>query len=378
MNKPLIIILITVLLDIIWLGIVLPILPYIVESYWFSEFYVWTTYAIFSVWMFAWWLLFWRLSDKIWRNRTLEITICFSIIWYLLFALSSNLYLFALARFIWWFWASWFAVGQAYISDISDDTNRTKNMALIWAMFWIWFMIWPVFGWFLSSFQNNLNIIWYTSAIISFINLLLVIFLLPKVKVKKVGIIEEYKFKLNNPLILLLLFTSFVVALWFSSMQSTFWLVMKDRFSLDASHVWYLFWFIWFVAVIYQAKLIKYVKLYLKEPQMIIFGLSFLIFSFLLFAVNNYYIAIFFIIFMFPIWYGTVSPTIASIHSKLWAKHVWKLLWYNASMISLGNIFWPFIAGSLYIIWDWLPYVISSILFLVVLFMVLFKIKDYK
>lgn len=378
MKKPLLIILITVLLDIIWLGIVLPILPYIVEWYWFSEFYVWVTYAIFSVWMFIWWLLFWRLSDKIWRNRTLEITICLSIIWYLLFSISSNLYLFVLARFIWWLWASWFAVWQAYISDISDDSNRIKNMALVWAMFWIWFMIWPVFWWFLSSFQNNLNIIWYISALILLINLLLVILLLPKVKVKKASIIEQYKFRLNNPLIILLLFISFIVALGFSWMQSTFWLVMRDRFFLDSSHVWYLLWFIWLCAVIYQVKLIRYVKKYLKEQYMIIFGLSFLIFSFLLFSLNTYYIAIFFIIFMFPIWYGTINPTIASMHSRLWAKHTWKLLWINASMISLWNIFWPFLAGSLYIIWDWLPYVVSSVFFVIALFILIFKIKDFK
>ena len=131
MNKPLIIILITVLLDIIWLWLVLPILPFIVESYWYSEFYVWLTFAIFSLWMFIWWLYFWKLSDKIWRNRALEITITLNIIWYLLFAFSSNLYLFLLARFIWWLAASWFAVWQAYISDISDDSNRNKNIAMI-------------------------------------------------------------------------------------------------------------------------------------------------------------------------------------------------------------------------------------------------------
>jgi hypothetical protein len=48
------------------------------------------------------------------------------------------------------------------------------------------------------------------------------LFLLPKIKSKKVGIIEEYKFKLNNPIILTLLSVSFIVALGFSSMQSTF------------------------------------------------------------------------------------------------------------------------------------------------------------
>jgi len=377
MKKPLTIILITVLLDIIWLWIVIPILPSIVTSYWFSVFYVGLTFSIFSAWMFFWWLIFWRLSDKLWRNRTLEITIWLNIIWYLLFALSSSLWIFILARFIGWLGASWFSVGQAYISDISSEENRTKNMWLIWAMFGIWFMIWPVLGWILSTFWDSLNIVWYFSAIIAFLNLLLVIFFLPKVKIKKVWILQEIKFDVKNPAILILFAVAFIVALWFSGMQSTFPLVMRDRFNLDEIHIWYLFWYIWIIAIIYQGWLIKYVKKYLKEYQMIIFWLLFLIVWFLLFSVNNIYSFIFFIIFMFPVWYWTVNPAILSMQSKLWADHVWKILWINSSMISLWNIVWPFLAWSLYLVWSWLPYIASVIFFIIALGLILINRKWY-
>lgn len=377
MNKPLVIILITVLFDIIWLWLVLPILPFIVESYWYWEFYVWVTFSIFSLWMFFWGLFFWKLSDKIWRNTTLKITIFLNIIWYLLFAFSSNLLIFLIARFIGWLAASWFAVWQAYIADISTDENRTKNMAMIWAMFWVWFMIWPVFWGFLSSMQDKLNYIWYIAAFIVFLNFLLVKFFLPKVKIKKIWVKEDNNFKITNPLIILLFFISFVVALWFSRMQCTLPLVMNDRFSLDAEHVWYLFWFIWLVAIIYQAKLIKYVRNYFNEPQMLIFGLCFLIVWFLLFSINIYFFVIFISIMMFPIGYWTINPTIASMHSKLWANHIWKILWINASIISLWNIIWPFIAGLLYIFWSWLPYIFSVFLFLIALALVIFKVRKY-
>ena len=377
MKKPLIIILITVLLDIIWLWIVIPILPKIVTTYWFSEFYVGLTFSIFSLWMFFWWLIFWKLSDILWRNRTLELTISLNIIWYLIFALSPSLWIFILARFIWWLWASWFAVWQAYISDISDDSNRTKNMWLIWAMFGIWFLIWPVLWWFLSSFWNSLNVVWYFSAIIAFLNLLLVIFYLPKVWIKKAPLLQEMKFNVKNPAILILFVVAFIVALWFSAMQSTFALVMEDRFSLDTEHIWYLFWYIWIIAIIYQWGLIKYVKKYLKEYQMIIFWLLFLIVWFLLFSVNNTYALIFFIIFMFPVWYWTTNPAIASMQSKLWADHVWKILWINASMVSLWNIAWPFLAGILYLQWSWLPYIVSSIFFIIALGLIIWNRKRY-
>ncbi len=377
-DKPLLIILITVFLDVVGLWIVIPVLPFIIEWYWFSEFYVWATYAIFALWMFFWWLIFWKLSDKLWRNRVLEFTIWLNIIWYLIFALSPSLLIFWLARFIGWLWASWFAVWQAYISDISNNDNRIQNMWLIWAMFWVWFLVWPVFWGFLSSLWNNLNIIWFASWFIAFLNLLLVIFLLPNVKIKKTNIIKEYKFNIMNPLIIMLLSISFIVAIGFSAMQSTMPLVMKNRFSFEPEHIWYIFWFIWIIAIIYQSKILKYVRKWLSPPEMIIFGLLFLIVWFLLFSVNTYFRAIFFIVFMFPVWYWTINPTIASMHSKLWANHVWKLLGINASMISLGNIIWPFLAWALYMKWIWLPYVVSSILFCLALFFVFIKMKDYK
>ena len=152
---------------------------------------------------------------------------------------------------------------------------------------------------------------------------------------------------------------------------------MSDRFLLDSKYIWYLLWYIWIIWIIYQWFLIKYVKKYLKAYQMIIFGLSVLTLSFLLFSFNNIYYLIFFIIFMFPIWYWTINPSTAWMLSKLWANHTWKVLWINTSMISLWNIVWPFIAWSMYLIWSWLPYIISSVLFLVAIIILVSNRRRY-
>jgi len=384
MNKALIVILATVLFDLIWLWIVIPILPFIIKWYWFSEFYIWLTLSIFALWMFFGWLIFWKLSDKIWRNKTLKLTIILNIIWYLLFAISSNLYIFMIARFIWWLWASWFAVWQAYVSDISNKKNKAKNMSLVSAMFWLWLLIGPMFWWFLSKFWENLNIIWFAAASVAVINLLFVFFLLPEIEKNKPEnqedkkLIKNNKNLIKNPSIIILFIVSFIVSIWFSAMQSTFPLVMMDRFWLDAEWIWYLFWIIWITAVIYQLKFIKYLRNILKEIYMLIFWLIMLILWFLLFSINNIYWFTYLIIILFPIWNGSINPIIASMHSKLWGENVWKNLWINASMLSLWNIFWPILAGSLYMIWSWVPYVFSSILFFITLIFIFWNIKKYK
>ncbi len=390
MKQQLRIILLTVFLDILWLWIVIPILPFIVkDTFAFSEFYVGLTFAIFSLGMFFWGLIFGKLSDKIGRNKTLEITIVLNVIWYILFGLSESLYMFLIARFIWGLGASWFAVWQAYIADISDNSNRTANMWLIWAMFGIGFLLWPVFWWFLST-HFGWHILWFISAIVAFINLLSVVFFLPKItktetEAKKED--ETYlrktlkeKFNIIDKNILVLFVVTFITALGFSSMQSTFALIMNDRFSLNEEAVWYLFGFIGIVAILYQWKIIKIVRKYLIEKQMLIFGFVFLTLSFVLMSINNYYRAIFFIIFMFPVGYGTINPATSSLLSKLSPTNIWKTLWINSSMQSVWNIVWPFLSWALYLNWSWLPYLSSSILFLLAMSLVIFfvniKVKE--
>lgn len=384
MKQKLRIILLTVFLDILWLGMVIPVLPFIVEWFWFSEFYVGLTYAIYALWMFLWWILFWRLSDKFWRNRILEVTISLNIIWYTLFYFSQSLELFLAARFIGGLWASGFAVWQAYIADISDNSNRTTNMWLIWAMFGIGFLIWPVFGWYITSLEDW-HILWLISGILAVINFFVVLFLLPKIskdesKAKQID--EKHLHKsLKNKLksidknILVLFLVTFVTALGFSSMQSTFSLIMNDRFSLTEKDIWFLFGFIWIVAMLYQAWVIKFVRKYLIEKQMLIFGFIILAISFVLMSVNNYFYAIFFIIFMFPVWYGTINPATSSMLSKLSPTNIGKTLWINSSMMSIWNVLWPFLSGILYIKWSGLPYISSSILFLIAMCLVIFLVN---
>lgn len=72
----------------------------------------------------------------------------------------------------------------------------------------------------------------------------------------------------------------------------------------------------------------------------------------------------------FPIGYGSINPAISSLHAHYAGKEVGKALGTNASMMSLGNIMGPFIAGYLYVFWNGAPYVIASVFFLIAFVMV--------
>ena len=71
--------------------------------------------------------------------------------------------------------------------------------------------------------------------------------------------------------IYLLFALAFILSLGFSAMQTTFSLLLADRFSFNEQMIGYSLGFIGIMAIIYQAFGIKYVRKFLDEKGMLVF-----------------------------------------------------------------------------------------------------------
>jgi predicted MFS family arabinose efflux permease len=362
-------ILATAFLDILWIWILIPVLPDIITHFWVSE--AWTPYSqwIYSIGMFLWGLIFWRLSDTYGRKNLLSITTLFNLIGYIVLWISLSqgvisesigflFIIFLAARFISGLGWAWLWVAQAYISDISTKETKTKNMGMIGAAFWLAFLVGPAIGWILSKWGIQYVILWCIFAIL--INLLLIILILKEpVKHLQEMHTEHKKFHFSRVMIILFIL-SFWGTLAFSSIQSGSSQYYKDIFNFNANQIWYTLSLVGWIAIIYQWWLIKYVRKYLTENQMIQSSLLIMIISILLFAVNRNMYLLFPIIAFFPVAMWTFQPAINSlIAGKAW-KEVWKIMWYNTSAISIAGIIWPFLVWTLYKISYSLPFFISA------------------
>jgi predicted MFS family arabinose efflux permease len=362
-------ILATAFLDILWIWILIPVLPDIITHFWVSE--AWTPYSqwIYSIGMFLWGLIFWRLSDTYGRKNLLSITTLFNLIGYIVLWISLSqgvisesigflFIIFLAARFISGLGWAWLWVAQAYISDISTKETKTKNMGMIGAAFWLAFLVGPAIGWILSKWGIQYVILWCIFAIL--INLLLIILILKEpVKHLQEMHTEHKKFHFSRVMIILFIL-SFWGTLAFSSIQSGSSQYYKDIFNFNANQIWYTLSLVGWIAIIYQWWLIKYVRKYLTENQMIQSSLLIMIISILLFAVNRNMYLLFPIIAFFPVAMWTFQPAINSlIAGKAW-KEVWKIMWYNTSVISIAGIIWPFLVWTLYEISYSLPFFISA------------------
>ncbi|MFA6091004.1 MAG: MFS transporter [Candidatus Gracilibacteria bacterium] len=371
------IILLTVLLDIIGFGLIIPSLPFIIRGFGLGEHWVGITFATFSIGMFLGGIVFGRLSDVYGRKRILMVTSFLNMLGYILFAFAGNIWFFMFARFLSGLGGAGMAIGQAYISDISTSKDRTKNLGLTGAMFGIGFTIGPVLG---GLFGNGSHfLLGIASALVIFVNLLIIVFSLSEVTNKHLEVDEEstspLDFYHHQKQIYTLFSLTLLLSLGFSAMQTTFPLLLADRFSFHEKEIGYLFGFIGIIAIIYQGFLIKYIRNILDEKGMILFGFSALILSFALFAFNPYVWGIS-IIALFPLGQGSINPAVGSLHAHYAGKEVGKALGTNASMMSLGNIIGPFLAGYLYVVWSGAPYIASSIFFLIALGLVFFGLRN--
>lgn len=146
MFSPTSLIFLTVFIDLIGFGIVLPLLPGYAASLGVSDTAIGFLVASFSLMQFLlahWWG---RLSDRIGRRPVLLVGLGGSAVSYLLFALAQDFWLLLLSRLVAGGMGATVNVAQAYLADITPASDRARAMGLIGAAFGLGFVAGPAIG----------------------------------------------------------------------------------------------------------------------------------------------------------------------------------------------------------------------------------------
>jgi multidrug resistance protein len=180
MSRIKFLILLTVCIDILGIGIIIPVLPFYVESFGVGAFTVTALLAVYSLFSFFSSPLLGSLSDRIGRRWVLIGSIVSSAIGWLMFAMAHNVaWLFA-GRIIDGLAAGNITTAQSCLVDIAkDDKERSHNLGMIGAVFGIGFIVGPLLGGVLSHFGGATMPFWVVG-IMSLLNALLAVFILPE------------------------------------------------------------------------------------------------------------------------------------------------------------------------------------------------------
>src|SRR5438128_546417 len=141
----------TVFIDLIGFGMVIPFLSFYAREYGASGITVGAIVGVYSIMQFFFAPVWGRLSDRIGRRPVILMSLAASCSGYLLFGLARGLPILFASRVIAGIGGASVGTAQAYIADVTTPENRAKGMGLIGAAFGMGFILGPPLSGFLSA-----------------------------------------------------------------------------------------------------------------------------------------------------------------------------------------------------------------------------------
>lgn len=173
---------ITLVIEAMGFGIVMPVLPDVIRKFVTGESDVAKMYgyfiAVYALLQFLCAPVLGRLSDKYGRRPVLLLSLFGAGVDYIFMAFAPNLGLLFLGRLIAGISGASYTVATAYLADISDDSNRAKNFGLMGAGFGLGFILGPAVGGMVASY--GLAYPFLVSACLNLINFMFGFFVLPE------------------------------------------------------------------------------------------------------------------------------------------------------------------------------------------------------
>ena len=174
----------TLLIDVIGLGIIIPVMPQLIKHLLGTDdiskvsiYSGWLTFLYASM-QFLFSPLIGSLSDKYGRRPVLLFSLLGFGLDYLFLAFSPTIWFLFIGRTISGITGASFTTASAYMADISDDNNRAQNFGMIGAAFGVGFIIGPMLGGFLGELSPRLPFI--VAACLALVNALYGYFVLPE------------------------------------------------------------------------------------------------------------------------------------------------------------------------------------------------------
>ena len=284
----LLVIFLTVFIDLLGFGMVLPLLPIYAKQFGTGEsgILLGLLMASFSIMQFIFAPMWGRLSDRVGRRPVLMVGLAGSIIFYTLFGIATvmeSLPLLFVSRIGAGLAGATISTAHAYIADTTSLENRPKGMALIGLAFGLGFTLGPLFGGLAFSWEELSQSVesvsatvtpapWpgYVAAGLSAIALVIAIFVLPEslhakseTAARKRFNIEALRSAISVPSVGLILLTSFIVVFSFSNLETTLSLILKGQegvdspFQMSLGGVLLTFAYIGFVLALVQGGLVR-------------------------------------------------------------------------------------------------------------------------
>ncbi|MCE9645641.1 MAG: MFS transporter [Chloroflexi bacterium] len=282
MNSSLIFIFITVFVDLLGYGIMLPLLPFYVQAQHGGAAIAGALSSLYaSAQLFAGPVLG-ALSDRFGRRPVLLICLLGTSFGYLMLGLADSLPLIFLAVLVDGLTGANLTTANAYIADVTTPENRARGIGMIGAAFGLGLMAGPALGGLLSRY--GLSVPAFTASVIALCNVIFGFFVLPESlplqrrEIKPVSQMFNWGRQFTNLFrqanIQKFLIALFLLNLAFAGLQSNFPLYSNYRFHWNPSQNSIFYLYVGVCAVLVQGFLFGKLQPVFGERKLTLAGLT--------------------------------------------------------------------------------------------------------
>lgn len=357
----------TIFLDLLGFGIIIPLMPHFAETFGATPFVYGLLAASYSLMQFLFVPVWGRLSDRLGRRPILLVSIAGSAVSFVLLGTARSLGQLFLARVLSGLATSNLSVAQAYVADITRPEDRARGMGLVGAAFGLGFVVGPFVGGELSPVTLSLPLglavragtaPFFLAALLSAANWILAFRLLPESlprdgtgTVRAIRVFDWTRLtrELRRSSVAGLLGVSFLATVAFSMMEQTLILFGERRVSMDAVGAGRLLGFVGVLMVVVQGGLVGRMARRFGEERLLVAGTVILVPGLLLLALSHGWGLLLAAMVPLALGSGLLHPSLHALLSRRAPRdEQGGMLGLNQSLSSLARVLGPSAGGWLF------------------------------
>ena len=373
MTRPLVIIFLTIFVNLVGFGIIIPLLPFYAETFGASPLVVGLLFAVFSLCQLAAAPALGDLSDRYGRRPVLVFSLAGTVVSFVMLAMAHSVAMLFAARVVDGLSGGNISTARAYVADVTEPKDRARAYGLIGAAFGLGFILGPALSGVLAKVSYTAPI--WAAAVVTLVATVMAWAWLPETVHRAhagTGAWNPFRFLpelITRRVVSRVLAIDFLYWFSFAVFQTTFALFAARRFGFDASRTGYFFAAFGVLGAIIQGGFIRHIVTRIGDKPTFQLGLVFGAVGLFAAAVSHSVLA--FAIAMLPLAFGIGfgHPTVASLVSLAArgdeqgrvqgaASAVESLgrtigpVWGNASLERLGDST-PYISAACLLLLTW-------------------------
>ncbi len=359
-NAALGFIFVTLLIDVIGIGIIIPVMPRLLGGLLNTEPELTAGYsgwlvAVFGIMQFLFSPLLGNLSDRYGRRPVLLASLFGFGVDYIFLIFAPTIQWLFVGRIVAGIMGASFTTGMAYIADISEPEKRSQNFGIVGAAFGLGFVIGPALGGLLAEWGTRAP--FAGAAVLSLLNWLYGFFVLPeslkkenrrKFEWKRANPLGTLKFFLKYNVILGLVASVVLIYLAAHAVQSVWGFYTIAKFRWDDWQIGLSLAVVGVCVAVVQGWLIRFIMPKLGQIRSVYIGLSLYALGFFLFAFASKG----WMMYAFIVPYcagGIAGPALQGIMStQVPPTEQGELQGALTSLISLTNVFGPIMMTAIF------------------------------